>query len=249
MTATRRQFGFTLAAAAALAVMSDVADATTPEQKVAAIAAQRGADARALLAKAGVSYPPKQLLLRVFKGDGELELWARGAGEFRLVKTYAICARSGILGPKRREGDGQVPEGVYRIVHFNPMSNFHLSMGIDYPNASDRVFADPKYPGGNIYIHGGCATIGCIPIGNPGIEEVYLIGLGTRAAGGRVDVHIFPCRLNSAAGRADMATMVSAQPGLKDFWQDLDAIQAAFDHTHQLPAVTINTHGRYGLSQ
>ena len=228
---------------------SEVAESITPEQKLAGVRARRAADARGLVRSAGLSYPPRRLLLRAFKGDGQMELWARGRDSdiYRLLKIYPICARSGGLGPKRREGDLQVPEGIYRVVHFNPASSFHLSMGIDYPNASDRVLSDPKEPGSNIYIHGGCATIGCIPIGNEGIEEVYLIGADVKAAGGKIDVHLFPCRTSGAVCRAEMTTMAQGNPELKKFWSDLDRIQAAFDRDHKLPAVTVDEKGRYLL--
>lgn len=244
----RRAFSLAALAAVVTLMSSEVAVSITPEQKLAGVRTRRTADARALVRSAGLSYPPRQLLLRAFKGDGQMELWARGDTDvYRLLKTYPICARSGTLGPKRREGDLQVPEGVYRVVHFNPASSFHLSMGINYPNASDRALSDPKEPGSNIYIHGGCATIGCVPIGNEAIEEVYLIGADVRAAGGAIDAHLFPCRIGETACRAEMSLLAEEKPELKNFWSDLDRIQTAFDRDHKLPAVKVDERGRYLL--
>ena len=82
-----------------------------------------------------VAWPPAGLLLRVFKEDAKVELWAKQKdGAFALVKEYPVCASSGVVGPKRREGDLQVPEGFYEVNHFNPVSQYHLALGVDYPN-------------------------------------------------------------------------------------------------------------------
>ena len=95
-------------------------------------------------------YRKFQLFIRAFKKEKLLEVWVKEARQrkLRLVNTYDFCATSGDLGPKRKEGDLQIPEGVYTINHFNPLSNFHLSLGINYPNASDKILSDPRKPGG-----------------------------------------------------------------------------------------------------
>src|SRR6185312_9459157 len=132
--------------------------------------------------KKGLSYPAKDIFLRIFKGQNEMELWARDndTSEYRKVKTYRICALSGILGPKRTEGDRQVPEGYYFIEDFNPKSDFHLSLLLNYPNYSDMMIGDKKKPGGDIYIHGGCVTVGCMPMTDEGIQELYVICLNAK---------------------------------------------------------------------
>ena len=117
--------------------------------------------------------------------ERELELWARPQKDsrFELIHTYKIEGMSGMPGPKRREGDDQVPEGFYRIDQFNPLSKFHLSMRINYPNASDRVLSDKSQPGSDIYIHGGNLSIGGIAMGDAGIEELSLrMGCGVPAS-------------------------------------------------------------------
>ncbi|MEJ7677428.1 MAG: L,D-transpeptidase family protein [Segetibacter sp.] len=89
----------------------------------------------------------------------------------------------GAIGPKRLQGDYQVPEGFYYINEFNPKSTYHLSLGINYPNASDRVLSDSIKPGGDIYIHGNCVTIGCIPLQNDQIEELYILCCNGKISG------------------------------------------------------------------
>src|SRR5262245_20473048 len=112
------------------------------------------------------SWPPRTLTLVAFKEERRLEAWADG----RRLKTYPILAASGTPGVKRREGDGQVPEGGYRLTTLNPQSRFHLSIRVDYPDAEDRRHG---CTGGDIYVHGGAASVGCLAIGNEAIEEVY----------------------------------------------------------------------------
>ncbi len=122
----------------------------------------------------GLAYPPRAILLRAFKQEALLELWAADAEDkpFVLVHEYRICTSSGTLGPKRRFGDEQVPEGFYELDWFNPQSNFFLSLHISYPNASDRILGSHQNPGGDIFLHGNCASIGCIPITDDGITGV-----------------------------------------------------------------------------
>jgi murein L,D-transpeptidase YafK len=94
--------------------------------------------------------------------------------EFLHIKTYTVCATSGLIGPKRMQGDLQIPEGFYYIDRFNPYSNFYLSLGINYPNTSDRILGDKNNLGGDIFIHGDCVTIGCLPITDSEIKELYI---------------------------------------------------------------------------
>ena len=111
-----------------------------------------------LFQKQGVSYPPDKLALVAFKDTNVLEVWAANAGrDFRLIMSKPIKAASGVLGPKLREGDRQVPEGIYKIIGFNPNSAYHLSMKLNYPNEFDlkQAEADGRDdPGTNIFIHG-----------------------------------------------------------------------------------------------
>ncbi len=126
--------------------------------------------------RAGIDYPPRRVYLLAFKGERRLEVWgADASGPYRRLHTYPVLAASGTAGVKRREGDRQVPEGLYRITTLNPNSAFHLSMRVDYPNATDVANSDvPRgRMGGDIYVHGGAASIGCLALGDPAIEELF----------------------------------------------------------------------------
>jgi murein L,D-transpeptidase YafK len=205
---------------------------------------------KALFRKAGLAYPAREILLRVCKLEGELELWARNGQvePFTLVETYPVCAASGTVGPKRREGDLQVPEGFYHISGFNPWSRFHLSLRVDYPNASDRLLGDPRSPGGDIFIHGSCVTIGCIPLRDGPIEEVYLAAVDARHAGqARIPVHIFPCRLDRDWLRLERVAW--RRRGLLDFWLNLKEGYDVFEKTRQLPRISIDRRGKYAFSE
>ena len=142
-----------------------------------------GASVRSRLAPAfeaaGVPYPPTSFTLIGLKAEKRLELWAPdAAGRPRLVKAYPVLAASGGAGPKLREGDRQVPEGLYGIESLNPNSRFHLSLRIDYPNAADRRRAQAEARtglGGDIMIHGSNVSIGCLAMGDPAAEELFVL--------------------------------------------------------------------------
>jgi len=128
--------------------------------------------------KAKVSYPPREITLVALKQEKKLELWARDSGEFRFIRDYYILAASGVDGPKLRQGDRQVPEGIYRISELNPNSHYHLSMKINYPNEFDLLHARQERrtnPGSDIFIHGKTASIGCLALGDEAIEELFVL--------------------------------------------------------------------------
>ena len=125
----------------------------------------------------GLEWPVKQLYIRSFKYNSELQIWVKNSNSdtFSHFKNYKICALAGTMGPKRMDGDYQVPEGFYYINEFNANSTYHLSLGLNYPNPSDKLLSDAMRPGGEIYIHGSCVTVGCIPLTDPMIEELYVL--------------------------------------------------------------------------
>jgi L,D-transpeptidase catalytic domain len=128
--------------------------------------------------RAGVPYPPAEIALLTFKQERRVALWARGRGEWRFIRAYPVFAASGHAGPKLREGDHQVPEGVYRIEHLNPNSSYHLSMKVSYPNAFDRRMAQRDGRtrlGGDIFVHGKNVSIGCVAVGDRAIEELFTL--------------------------------------------------------------------------
>jgi len=121
---------------------------------------------------------PKKLTLIGLKNEQLLEVWGELKGKQVLIRTYPFTAFSGQLGPKFREGDRQIPEGIYGISYLNPNSKFHLSMRVNYPNGFDKKMAKKEGRtnlGGDIMIHGSNRTIGCVPIGNDKIEELYFL--------------------------------------------------------------------------
>jgi hypothetical protein len=129
-------------------------------------------------AKSKVAYPPREVTLIAYKQEKKLELWARDNGEFRLIRDYFIMAASGDAGPKLRQGDRQVPEGVYRIIDLNPNSHYHLSMKLNYPNEFDVYHAELDGRtdlGSDIFIHGKDASIGCLALGDAAIRELFVL--------------------------------------------------------------------------
>jgi hypothetical protein len=127
---------------------------------------------------ADVDYPPQRVALLGLKEERRLELWVDSGTRWRLVKRYRVQGASGRSGPKLREGDGQVPEGLYEIVALNPNSAFHLSMKINYPNEFDLFHAETEgrtRPGGNIFIHGDVLSRGCLAMGDRAIEELFVL--------------------------------------------------------------------------
>lgn len=202
----------------------------------------RAEDVKKLLAAAGLPSPVDTVYLRAFKEEKLVELWAGKKGApLVLVKTYPVCAASGELGPKRMEGDLQVPEGLYEISEFNPGSNFHLSMKVSYPNASDRVRSDAKRPGGLIYMHGNCASIGCIAIEDEPIEEGYLISQDSKTRPIRIDV--FPARLT-----AEWMTAHADSPHAS-FWKELEPGFRVFEATKRPAGFTVGPQGAYRVKE
>lgn len=134
---------------------------------------------KSYFAKAKVSYPPKEVALLAFKSERKVELWARNENsDWRHVHNYPLTGFSGHLGPKLRENDKQIPEGVYRLVNFNPFSSMHLSMMINYPNEFDRQkgYADGRQAlGNNIFIHGKDLSVGCLAIGDKAIDQLFIL--------------------------------------------------------------------------
>ncbi len=132
---------------------------------------------------AGVDYPPERLVLVGLKHEYRLEVYAGNTRDtMRYVRAYPVMGASAAPGPKLKEGDGQVPEGIYRITGLNPNSNFHLSLKVDYPNAFDRRMAlreGRTNLGGDIYIHGGYRSDGCLAMGDDVAEELFVLAAET----------------------------------------------------------------------
>ena len=179
-----------------------------------------------------------ELYIAAYKAEGKVEIWLKTAKQtkFTFFKSYNFCEHSGTLGPKVIEGDLQTPEGFYKINVFNPMSNFYLSLGVDYPNAVDKARTGKnRRTGGDIYIHGNCVTVGCIPLTDDKIKEVYVLGVEARNYGqANIPVYIFPFKMTDG----NMKKYSAQYPQQKLFWQNLQHGYAYFEKYKTLPSVT-----------
>jgi murein L,D-transpeptidase YafK len=202
-----------------------------------------------ILTQKGISTTNFEVFFRAFKKEQKFEVWAKNKGEstFKLLKTYDFCASTGMLGPKRRSGDRQMPEGFYTIDAFNPTSNYYLSFRINYPNATDKKFADQLNPGDNIFVHGSCISIGCIPIGDDNIKEVYL--WAARAKGGEqeIPIHIFPMKMTEENYNS-LKSEYASNAQLLEFWSWLKPGFDAFEKGNVVPNVTVDDSGKYVIN-
>jgi len=174
------------------------------------------------------------ILVRLFKEESEFEVWKKNRdGEFALLKTYPICRWSGDLGPKKREGDRQAPEGFYTISpgQMNPQSNYYLAFNTGYPNAYDRAWG---YTGSELMVHGDCSSRGCYAMTDEQIQEIYALARES-FFGGQKDFQLqaFPFRmtaLNMAKHRNN--------PNFA-FWKMIKEGYDNFEATHQEPKVAV----------
>ncbi len=198
-----------------------------------------GADAhkrlQPYLTQAGVTAPLQELALLAFKQEQIVELWGK-PDQWVKIKAYPFTATTGTLGPKLREGDRQIPEGVYRIAYLNPNSGYHLSLKISYPNDFDQMMAQQDGRtnlGGDIFLHGKDKTVGCIPVGDEAIEEIFL--LVSEVGIERVQVIIAPVNFRKGVARPDIPGLEWEQPLYEQIEQALKpftpttTVQAKFD--------------------
>jgi hypothetical protein len=192
-----------------------------------------GADAQERLVpyfeKAGVSFPPSKVTMLAIKDTDVLELWASSGESFSFIRTYSVLAASGESGPKLREGDKQVPEGIYQLEYLNPNSSYHLSMKLNYPNQFDMKHARSDgrdEPGTNIFIHGKAVSIGCLAMGDTAIEELFVLTamIGQSA----IEVAIAPSdpRIN------DISLLTHGHPAwVEPLYNDITRYFNRFKHT------------------
>jgi murein L,D-transpeptidase YafK len=210
-------------------VMNAVSGQSRPEKAASRVTPGLQRDLRTLGLDLGAP-----AFIRLFKREGELELWLGGKdGRYQLFRTYPICSYSGQLGPKRRQGDNQAPEGFYRVARgqLNPASRYHLAFNLGYPNAYERAHG---YTGDFLMVHGNCVSIGCYAMGDAAIEEIYtVVDAALRAGQPAFDVHAFPFRLDDAALSAERDS-----PWF-DFWSELKPGYDAFERARQPPRVSV----------
>ncbi|BBU61222.1 hypothetical protein MSC49_11570 [Methylosinus sp. C49] len=180
--------------------------------------------------------------VRIFKKEGELELWRRQSGHFTLYRTYPICKWSGHLGPKLKSGDYQSPEGFYSVSarQLNPNSHYHRAFDVGFPNAFDK---QNGRTGGALMVHGACKSVGCFAMTDRVIEEIYgLVEAALRGGQHEVPVHIFPFRMTDAAlakeTQGDWTNLWSAPPEHQQwsgFWRNLKEGYDLFEQTGEPP--------------
>ena len=184
----------------------------------------------------------KQLLFRIFKSEGQLEVWMDAGNRFELFASYPICNWSGDVGPKLKEGDKQAPEGFYIVTarQMNPNSEYYLSFNIGFPNAYDRA---NNYTGSFLMVHGGCASVGCFAMTDGVVDEIWRIVTAAFQAGQkRFHVHVFPFRLSE-----ENLTRRAYHPSA-GFWRDLKAGYDSFEATQLVPRIGVCA-GRYIVTQ
>lgn len=180
-----------------------------------------------------------------YKEEAILELYAKNKSDkiYKKICEYNIAEKSGTLGPKRKEGDLQVPEGFYNIEIFNPASSYYLSLGINYPNASDKIKGYKSKLGGDIFIHGSTATIGCIPITDDKIKEVYLYSVyATDGGQKKIPVYIFPFKMTNS--NFDYYKKYYSEE-LINFWKDLKTGYDLFQINKEELKIKIDKFGNY----
>ncbi|MEO6683382.1 MAG: L,D-transpeptidase family protein [Ginsengibacter sp.] len=199
-------------------------------------------------AEKNIEWPAKYIYIRSFKFDSQLEVWVKNSlkDKYQLFKTYRVCMQSGTMGPKRLQGDFQIPEGFYYINEFNPRSAYHLSLGLNYPNSSDRILSDSLRPGNGIYIHGSCVSIGCVSVNDSDVEELYILSAYARAGGQEyIPVHIFPIKYSSKRSAEYLDGIIKLNPGLENFFLQLKTSYDYFEKNKQVPLVLVDQKGNY----
>ncbi|EKF40215.1 murein L,D-transpeptidase family protein (plasmid) [Nitratireductor rhodophyticola] len=179
------------------------------------------------------------ILVRIFKQESELEIWKRDrSGRYALLKAYPMCRWSGKLGPKKRDGDRQAPEGFYHVSAgmLNPNSQYYLSFNLGYPNTLEAALG---YTGEALMVHGACSSSGCFALTDEGVAEIYAVAREALKGGqGTFQVQAFPFRMtpqNMAKYRND--------PNFS-FWSDLKLGYDIFEVTRRQPKVSY-CEGRY----
>ncbi len=189
--------------------------------------------------------------VRIFKKEGQLELWLKKDGRFALFKTYPICKWSGGLGPKLKQADYQSPEGFYAVTakQLKPDSAYHRAFNLGYPNAFDRQLGRT---GGLIMVHGDCKSVGCFAMTNRGVEEIYnYVEAALRGGQREMPVHVFPFRMTETAiARETPSGFASlfggAQNNWGDFWRNLKEGHDLFERTGE-PPVAYACNGKYAF--
>ncbi len=194
-----------------------------------------------------ISRDSLRIYLRAFKTEKIIELWAKNIADsvFVLIREFPICDISGSEGPKRRYRDLQVPEGFYHISELNPYSKYYLSMGINYPNASDSLRGVHGHLGNQIFVHGSCISSGCLAITDDRIRELFVYCIEAYNSGQKqIDLVIYPARLSEP----NYSGLISGHRMDKDkisLWADLKKSFDLFDRTRVQPTIKFLSNGTH----
>jgi len=203
-----------------------------------------------LLSIKGIHSFEIDLYLRAFKEEGILELWVKPKSkkQYTLVTSYPFFQGISILGPKKRLGDHQVPEGVYAIDYFNPKSLFNISLCINYPNTADAIRNTRETNlGGAICIHGGEASVGCLAITDLRIPNVYILAIEAKDKGQeKIPIHIFPSRLTNKK-LAELEKRFEENVDFVCLWRSLQTLYAYFEKEEKLPIIKTTSKGVYKI--
>lgn len=202
------------------------------------------------LKKHALQHEELQLYIQVFKLEKKVEVWAKNERDTALViiDSFKICFSSGQMGAKRRRHDLQVPEGFYHINSFNPKSTNYLALGINYPNPSDRILGEKGNLGGNIALHGGCISVGCVPISDVGMSKLYIYCIEARNNGQiKIPVTIYPAEMTKDRHQQFLADWFFNQVHY-GLWSDLRTAYKLFRETKEIPQVIFLKNGRHKIT-
>ena len=191
-----------------------------------------------------LTYPPQNILFISYKAEAELQVWVKENGNnfYSMFKVYDVCQKSGDFGPKTKQGDKQVPEGIYTINAFNPMSEYYLSLGVSYPNISDRKKSTVSDLGGDIYIHGSCVTVGCLPMTDEKMKEIYLLSILAKNEGQEnIPIHLYPFKFN----KLTEYIFYKEYPENVSFWENLKEEYYYFKNNYRIRPFEVDAFGNY----
>jgi murein L,D-transpeptidase YafK len=200
-----------------------------------------------LLNENAIELDELNIVIIAYKYESEFEIFAKTKDKklYKKIATYSICSKSGKIGPKRKQGDGQVPEGFYFIDRFNPASSFFLSLGINYPNLSDKKKSNARNLGGDIFIHGSCVTIGCLPMTDDKIKEIYLYAINAKNNGQqKIPFYIYPFRMTEERF-TKYKNKYSNKTELIDFWTNIKLGYDKFEKDKTELIISISKTGDY----
>jgi murein L,D-transpeptidase YafK len=125
----------------------------------------------------------------------------------------------------------------------NPNSNFYLSLGLNYPNLSDQRQSKAEQLGGDIFIHGSCITIGCLPMTDSYIKEIYLLAVHARNNGQtKIPVYIFPFQMTGQKF-ANYKVKFKDNEALIAFWGNLKTGYDKFTKDLQALNIQVSSSG------